>query len=125
MAAFGGNNGDVLKRLQRYQGCHPTYAPAFVNGRGVSIQTYIYEAKNASSKPKGTVVLVHGYGGHFHLQYSSFPGSKFEGSWLSAFMDAGFNVCGLDLMGFGLWAVPSFMYGDDVCWMNDRLGRNT
>ncbi|GMH39286.1 hypothetical protein BSKO_07184 [Bryopsis sp. KO-2023] len=66
------------------------------NKQGLKLGTYFWPAE----KPRGLIFLIHGHGIHTEFAYLKMtrPGERpvYEGSWVQAFNEQGFSVCGLD-----------------------------
>lgn len=76
----------------------------FINAEKIPMQAYRWQL--TEGKPKGVVVLVHGYGNH--TQWEWFPPSKagafhdkYEGSWVDELVRTGFVVLACDLQSHG------------------------
>ncbi|CEL96834.1 unnamed protein product [Vitrella brassicaformis CCMP3155] len=102
----------------------------FVNSKGLTIQTYHYEAAN----PKGIVLCVHGYGTHFRFEYLTLGDQLYQGSWVERLVNAGYGVYGWDHQSFGLsdgWQrmranVESFddFIDDGIQFLNEQILSN-
>ena len=73
---------------------------SFVNAQGLRLATYFYPA--STKKVRGAILLVHGYGCHWHWEFTSYPSNTYKNSWIETFNKAGLNVYGFDLQSHGL-----------------------
>eukprot|EP00746_Dinoflagellata_sp_MGD_P145417 gnl/MRDRNA2_/MRDRNA2_78032_c0_seq1.p1 gnl/MRDRNA2_/MRDRNA2_78032_c0~~gnl/MRDRNA2_/MRDRNA2_78032_c0_seq1.p1 ORF type:complete len:168 (-),score=20.14 gnl/MRDRNA2_/MRDRNA2_78032_c0_seq1:4-507(-) len=88
----------------------------FLNAKGLRIHTY--SARPENDKPKGVVILLHGIMSHALLaflvrQEGAPPGAvrSLRGSFVQAFLDAGFIVYLYDQQGHGLSDAVGGLHG--------------
>lgn len=106
MASFASDRspllGETEPSLSGYLGmedCDPETG-SFLNAQGLRLATYFYPA--LTKKPRGAILLVHGYGCHWHWEFTSFPNNTYKNSWIESFNETGLNVYGFDLQSHGL-----------------------
>ena len=91
---------------------HGVKCHSFLNKQGLNIQCYRY--LSTATERRGAMIAVHGIGTHAHWEFTSHPGSKFEGGWIYALTTRGYDVHLLDLQGHG----RSDAYGNLRCHVN-------
>ncbi|DBA67640.1 hypothetical protein WJX79_003355 [Trebouxia sp. C0005] len=76
----------------------------FVNKQGLKIATYFWPSE-VPDNTKAVLLAVHGHGAHIQNEYlrRQGPGKPkvYQGSWVQAFNEAGYSVCGIDQQGLG------------------------
>ncbi|GLC42086.1 hypothetical protein PLESTB_001066600 [Pleodorina starrii] len=80
------------------------YSRVLKNGDGADLFAYFWPA-NPDVPLKGIIQLAHGCAAYTCFDYLKFKGpglpNVYDGSWVEAFNQAGFSVCGIDHQGYG------------------------
>uniref|UniRef100_A0A0G4FRX9 Serine aminopeptidase S33 domain-containing protein n=1 Tax=Chromera velia CCMP2878 TaxID=1169474 RepID=A0A0G4FRX9_9ALVE len=71
---------------------------SFLNKKKLRVIYYEWKAK----RPSACVIAVHGITSHARLEWLTFPGTKYEGSWVEAFLQKNITFVGVDQQGHGL-----------------------